>query len=232
MWQLMLASENLAFSIALTLMLMIAVLEGVAALFGVGMSSALEGFLPDSDMSAHAEVGQIDTDTALSRFLGWLRIGEVPLLMLLVVFLLCFGLSGLLLQAAVQSWAGILLSGWLAVPLALAGSLPCVRMLGGVLQAILPKDETSAVTEDSLLGRIAVITLGVARPGYPAEAKVKDQHGYMHYVQVEPDSEDTEFQQGTEVLLLSRQGVLFKGMANTNPHLSESDASRPDTTEM
>ena len=188
MWQLMLASENLAFSIALTLMLMIAVLEGVAALFGAGVSSALDGLLPDSDMSAHAEVGQIDTDTALSRFLGWLRIGEVPLLMLLVVFLLSFGLSGLLMQAAVQSWAGTLLSGWLAVPLAFAISMPCVRLLGGVLQVVLPKDETSAVTEDSLLGRIAVITLGVARAVYPAEAKVKDQHGYMNYVQVEPDS--------------------------------------------
>jgi hypothetical protein len=221
MWQLMLASENLAFSIALVLMLMIALLEGVAALCGAGISAALESLLPESDLSPHTEVGQIEADSALSRFLGWLRIGEVPLLMLLVIFLLCFGLVGLLLQGVIQNLLGTLLSGWLAVPLALFISLPGVRVTGGMLQQILPKDETSAVTEDSLLGRVAVITLGTARDNYPAEARVKDQHGYSHYVQVEPDNADAKFAQGSEVLLLSRQGAIYKGILNPNPHLSD-----------
>ncbi len=221
MLSLMLASENMAFSIALVLMLMIAVLEGVAALFGAGMSSALESLLPESDLSPHTEVGQIDADTALSRFLGWLRIGEVPLLMLLVIFLLSFGLLGLLLQALLHNLTGMLAPGWLAVPVVLALSLPLVRLGGGVLQAIMPRDETTAVTEDSLLGRIAVITLGTARAGYPAEARVRDQHGYSHYVQLEPDNTLDEFVRGTEVLLLSRQGAVYKGIVNPNPHLSE-----------
>ncbi|GAB60018.1 YqiJ family protein [Rheinheimera nanhaiensis] len=221
MFSLMLASENMAFSIALVLMLMIAVLEGVAALFGTGVSSALDSLLPESELSPHAEVGQIDSDTALSRFLGWLRIGEVPLLMLLVIFLLCFGLLGLLLQGVLHSVLGVLAPGWLAVPIVLLLSLPFVRFGGGVLQAIMPRDETSAVTEDSLIGRIAVITLGTARVGYPAEAKVRDQHGYSHYVQLEPDDAAAEFIQGNEVLLLSRQGAVYKAMLNPNPHLSE-----------
>lgn len=217
---LILASENMAFSIALALMLMIAVLEGVAALFGAGVSSALDSLLPDSDISPHTEVGQIDADTALSRFLGWLRIGEVPLLMLLVVFLLSFGLLGLLLQGAVQNTLGFLVPAWLAVPTVFMLSVPLVRLGGGVLQAIMPRDETSAVSEDSLLGRIAVITLGNARTGYPAEAKVRDQHGYSHYIQLEPDGPDDEFVQGDEVLLLSRQGSVYKAIFNPNPHLS------------
>lgn len=221
MLSLMLASENMAFSIALVLMLMIAVLEGVAALFGAGVSSALDSLMPDADISPHTEVGQIDADTALSRFLGWLRIGEVPLLMLLVVFLLSFGLLGLLLQGAVQNTLGSLAPAWLAVPVVFMLSLPLVRLGGGVLQAVMPRDETSAVSEDSLLGRIAVITLGTARAGYPAEAKVRDQHGYSHYIQLEPDSPEDEFWQGNEVLLLSRQGAVYKAILNPNPHLSE-----------
>lgn len=221
MLSLMLASENMAFSIALVLMLMIAVLEGVAALFGAGVSSALDSLMPDADISPHTEVGQIDADTALSRFLGWLRIGEVPLLMLLVVFLLSFGLLGLLLQGAIQNTLGSLAPAWLAVPVVFMLSLPLVRLGGGVLQAIMPRDETSAVSEDSLLGRIAVITLGTARVGYPAEAKVRDQHGYSHYIQLEPDSPEDEFCQGNEVLLLSRQGAVYKAILNPNPHLSE-----------
>lgn len=221
MLSLMLASENMAFSIALVLMLMIAVLEGVAALFGAGMSAALESLLPESDLNPHTEIGQIESDTALSRFLGWLRIGEVPILMLLVIFLLCFGLAGLLLQALLQSISGLLAPGYIAVPAALFLSMPLVRMGGGVLQLIMPKDETSAVSEDSLLGRVAVVTLGTARCGYPAEAKVRDQFGYSHYVQVEPEDEATEFGQGTEVLLLSRHSAVYKAIANPNPHLSE-----------
>jgi hypothetical protein len=226
MLSLMLASENLAFSIALVLMIMIAVLEGLAALLGAGMSSALESLLPESDLSPHTEVGQVDADTALSRFLGWLRIGEVPLLMLLVIFLFSFGLSGLLLQGWLQALTGWLAPGWLAVPLVFVASLPLVRLGGGVLQAVMPRDETTAVTEDSLLGRIAVITLGTARQNYPAEARVKDQHGYTHYLQLEPDAEGDEFLQGTEVLLLSRQGAVYKGIKNINPHLSDQDQSR------
>lgn len=226
MLSLMLASENLAFSIALVLMIMIAVLEGLAALLGAGMSSALESLLPESDLSPHTEVGQVDADTALSRFLGWLRIGEVPLLMLLVIFLFSFGLSGLLLQGLLQALTGWLAPGWLAVPLVFVASLPLVRLGGGVLQAVMPRDETTAVTEDSLLGRIAVITLGTARQNYPAEARVKDQHGYTHYLQLEPDAEGDEFLQGTEVLLLSRQGAVYKGIKNINPHLSDQDQSR------
>jgi hypothetical protein len=221
MLSLMLAGENMAFSIALVLMLMIAVLEGVAALFGAGMSSALESLLPESELNPHTEIGQIDSDTALSRFLGWLRIGEVPILMLLVIFLLCFGLVGLMLQALLHNFTGLLAPGWLAVPVTLLLSLPLVRWGGGVLQVIMPKDETSAVTEDSLLGRVAVVTLGVARCGYPAEAKVRDQFGYSHYVQVEPEADTTEFEQGTEVLLLSRHSAIYKAIANPNPHLSE-----------
>ncbi|MBV2130866.1 YqiJ family protein [Arsukibacterium indicum] len=226
MLSLALASENLVFSIALVLMLMIAVLEGVAALFGAGMSSALESLLPESELSPHTEVGAIEADSALSRFLGWLRIGEVPILMLLVIFLLSFGLAGLLLQGLLHSVTGSLAPGWLAVPVVFLLSLPVVRLGGGVLQAIMPKDETTAVTEDSLLGRIAVITLGTARLNYPAEARVKDQHGYSHYLQLEPDTEGDEFVQGTEVLLLSRQGAVYKGIRNANPHLSDQDPNR------
>lgn len=226
MLSLMLASENLLFSIALVLMLMIAVLEGVAALFGAGVSSALESLLPESELSPHTEVGSADADTALSRFLGWLRIGEVPLLMLLVVFLSAFGLLGLLLQGTLHSLTGSLAPGWLAVPMVFLLSLPLVRLGGGVLQAIMPQDETTAVSADSLLGRIAVITLGTARFQYPAEARVKDQHGYNHYLQLEPDAEGDEFEQGTEVLLLSRQGAVYKGIRNANPHLSDQDLNR------
>ena len=221
MLAMMLASENIAFSVALVLMLMIALLEGVGMLFGMGVSSLLESLLPEADFSPHAEVGQLDADSALSRFLGWLRIGQVPLLMLLMVFLLCFGLLGLIVQNIFYELSGWLAPSWLAVPLITLLSLPLVRLSGGLLQWAMPKDETTAVTPESLIGRIAIITLGTAADGYPAEAKVKDQHGYSHYIQLEPDDSSEVFEQGTAVLLLSRAGATYRGIRNSNPHLAE-----------
>jgi len=117
------------------------------------MSSSLDGLLPEVELSPHTEAGQLDADSALSRFFGWLRIGEVSLLMLLVVFLLSFGLLGLILQSLLHSLMGVMAPGWLAVPVVFILSLPAVRFGGGALQKIMPGDETTAVSSDSLLGR-------------------------------------------------------------------------------
>lgn len=223
MLQLLLASENLVFSIALLLMLLIGLLELVALLCGSSVSSSLDSLLPEVELSPHTEVGQLDADSALSRFFGWLRIGEVPLLMLLVVFLVSFGLLGLILQSLLQASFGLMAPAWIAVPVVLFLSLPAVRLGGGILQHLMPRDETTAVSSDSLLGRVAVITLGTARHQYAAEARVKDQHGYQHYVQVEPDNSEECFEQGSEVLLLTRQGAIYKAIRNDNPLLSETD---------
>lgn len=223
MLQLLLASENLLFSVALLLMLLIGLLELIAVLFGSSFSSSLESLLPEVEVSPHTEVGQLDADSALSRFFGWLRIGEVPLLMLLVLMLLSFGLLGLIMQSLLLSMLGFMVPAWLATPVVLFASLPMVRFSGGILHRLMPRDETTAVTSDSLLGRIAIITLGTARQSYAAEARVKDQHGYQHYIQVEPDNPEECFVQGTEVLLLTRQGAVYKAIKNANPHLSEAE---------
>lgn len=221
MLQLMLANQNLPFSIALALMVMIALLEGSAALFGSGISSAIDSLLPETDLNPHTEVSNPDADGALSRLLGWLRIGEVPILMLLIIWLLSFSLTGLLLQGFIQGLFGILLPSIVAVIIAFGISMPCVRFFGGLLQKIMPKDETSAVTSDSLLGRIAIVTQGIAKHNYAAEARVMDQHGYNHYIQLEPDQMQDEFSQGCEVLLLSRQGAVYRGIKNPNPYLAD-----------
>ena len=221
MLAMILASENIAFSAALLLMLMIALLEGVGMLFGLGISNLLESVLPETDFSPHAEVAQLDAQSALSRFLGWLRVGQVPLLMLLMVFLLCFGLLGLIVQNILHELSGWLAPGWIAAPLIMLLSLPLVRSCGGLLQWLMPKDETTAVSSESLIGRIATITLGTAAYGYPAEARVKDQHGYSHYIQLEPDDANHVFEQGTAILVLSREGAIYRGIRNPNPYLTE-----------
>lgn len=215
------AGENKIFLIALAVMLMIALLEGVASLLGAGLSGLLDSLIPEVD----ADVVDIDLDAtaphppALTRFLSWLRIGEVPVLMLLVVFLTAFGLIGLTMQSIVFGVAGVYLPQWIAAVPALFLSLPVVRVLGGLLAMILPKDETTAVYEASFVGRIATLTLGTAVRGSPAEAKLVDEHGQAHYVLVEPDAEGEAFERGTQVLITERRGAVFRAIRNTTAAL-------------
>ncbi|KAI1695020.1 hypothetical protein Ddc_21579 [Ditylenchus destructor] len=68
------------------------------------------------------------------------------------------GLFGGYLPAAIAGLA--------AVPAGLA----TVRGLGALIAHIIPQDETSAVSEQSLVGRVGVVVTGVARRGLAAQA--------------------------------------------------------------
>ena len=96
---------------------------------------------------------------------------------------------------------------------------PIVRILGGILGKVMPKDETEAVSETSFIGRVAVVTMGKASPGSPAEAKLKDKYGQSHYVMIEPDEADEVFENSTQVVLVSQQGAVFKAIRNKSDAL-------------
>jgi hypothetical protein len=216
------ADGNQPFTVALAVMLIIAVIEGVTSLLGAGLSELIDALLPDMDLDVDVDLDAAEgvaSGNSLSRLLGWLRIGQVPVLILLVVFLTAFGLIGLGIQSFSQGALGFLFPGWIASIPALFLSLPVVRVLGGGLAKIMPKDETDAVSEASFVGRVAVITLGNARRGYPAEARLKDEHGQLHYVMVEPDSDAEELEQGTTVLLVKQESSVFRAIRNTSDAL-------------
>ncbi|MGH8609539.1 MAG: YqiJ family protein [Gammaproteobacteria bacterium] len=154
--------------------------------------------------------------------LGWLHLGKVPFMILVIVFLTAFGLTGFATQMAARAW----LQHFLPLPLvsvsAFVVALPAVRLVGGALGKVLPQDETFAVSLEDLVGRIATVVTGTASLGIPAQARVRDVHGRSHYVLVEPDS-DTEFTPGTEVLLVRRlSGTRFQSIPNPKPGLLQS----------
>lgn len=217
------ASQNMPFTVALVVMLGIAILEGVTTILGAALSSLLDTLVPDIELGLDADMegAGAGSPDALTRLLGWLRVGKVPVLMILVIFLTAFGLLGLGIQSLAAASINILLPAWLAVVPALIISLPVVRILAGLLERVMPKDETEAVSEESFIGRIAMITLGAARVGNPAQAKVRDEHGLSHYIMLEPDVEGEEFQTGEELLLVRRDGTVFKAIRNSNSALSD-----------
>lgn len=147
----------------------------------------------------------------------------MPFTILLIIFLTAFGLAGFVVQILAKRWLGQ----FLPLPLVAASAgilaLPAVRVLGGALGRIIPKDETFAVSLDELVGRIATVVTGTARHGLPAQARVRDGLGRSHYVMVEPDQADGEFPAGSEVLLVRRTGgSRFHAIANPRPGLLQS----------
>ncbi len=213
-----LATENIPFSVALAVMLSIAALEGVGALMGLGLSTLLESLSPDVDLNVDGP--DIHSTTTFSHFMSWLRVGKVPLLILLVIFLTAFGLIGIILQKISLGMSGSLLPTWLAVVPAFLGALPCLRIFGNIAAKLIPQDETEAVSEGSFIGRIAIITLGTATTSSPAEARLKDEHQQSHYIMVKPDNEHEKFESGSLVLIVSKSGPVYHAITNPNKSLA------------
>ena len=152
MWNLINAPETEIFGIAIALMLMLGLLELLSLLAG-GLTDWLDNLLPDSLVEADLDGdlhGGIEGAGTLVRFLDWLYVGRVPLMMLLVVFLAVFGLAGYVLQAVCAGLFGGYLNAWPAAAAALFLALPLVRLTAGGLYKIMPKDETTAVSPETL----------------------------------------------------------------------------------
>lgn len=104
---------------------------------------------------------------------------------------------------------------------ALAGvaALPINGLAVRPVAAILPQDETSAVTLNSLIRRDAVIQTGAAKLGSPARSKVLDRFGHPHFVMVEPHDPTLELAEGETVLIVRRDGETFYVIRYESPLL-------------
>ena len=202
----LMASETWPFGASLAVMVSLSVIEGAGLLLASSPSHLLESLLPEPPDGADSP-------------LGWLHIGKVPLLVLLILFLGGFTVAGYALQAAFHNVSGALLPAWLAaIPACMAG-ISTVSGIGGLLAKIIPQDESSVVSEQSLIGRTGIVIQGIARDGLAAQAKIRDAHGRVHYVMVEPDLSDETFAEGSDILLVKKLGALFKCIRNPHPEI-------------
>lgn len=213
------------FTVALTIMAGLAVLEAVSLLFGAGLSGFLDDLLPDSldaDIDLDADVDMEHT-SVVSKAFGWLKINEVPGLVALILFLLCFGLTGLALQWAMSRTLGAPIGAGAAVVASLLLCLPVLRGAITVIGPVIPKDETDVVSQDSFVGEAATVVLGEARHGSPAQAKLFDQHGQAHYLMVEPEDADAVLSEGAEVILMRRQDTRYLARVVAHPKLEKEE---------
>lgn len=204
---------NAPFLVAIGVMLLIGAIEGLSLLVGTGLLHHVDTFF-----AAHL-------DPAADPFpgdgvLGWLHVGRTPVLVLIVLFLMSFAIAGLVLQWALVEAIGHPLPPLIASLIAAACAVPVVRVLGGKIARHAPRDETSAVSEESFIGRIARLTAESAGAGSPGQAKLTDEHGRTHYLLVEPDDREVRFARGDALLVVSRaSGSIFRAIRNPRPDL-------------
>jgi 4-amino-4-deoxy-L-arabinose transferase-like glycosyltransferase len=200
---LFLAPDTLPFAVALALMLCLGVLEGVSLMASFSVSHLIDSLVPES----------VEADSPL----GWLHIGKTPLLVLLILFLMGFSISGFVIQGIARGASGHMLPPLLAAAPALGVGIAAVKVMGGLVGRLIPRDETFAVSAEQLVGRTGVVMRGVARSGMAAEARVRDAHGGAHYLMVEPDVADEILEEGADILLVRKAGVAWRVIRNPHP---------------
>jgi membrane protein implicated in regulation of membrane protease activity len=198
-----LTDAYLPFTTSFALMCGIGLVEAV----GLGLGS----LDLDMDHDVHTEID--------STMLSWLGLAnEMPILIWLTSLLACYTVGGF----AIQQGAEALLSGPLEWPVAAASAAPAALFLNffaaNGLHRVLPKTETTVILTESLLGRRGTLIGCDAAPGLAARAKIVDQHGQAHYVTVLPH-EDRTIPEGSEVLLVRREGDVFYAITDDAPAL-------------
>lgn len=155
-----------------------------------------------ADLDADAPGSAPATPGGLGTLAAWLGFGRMPALIWLASVCLSFSLSGLILQNLASGIFGTLLPAWLAALPCAALAVGFTRQFGALFARLLPRVETEALSERHLGRRTGIVTQGTAARGRPAEVRVTDRFGNIHYLRAEPLRDDVLIPQGTEVMVL------------------------------
>jgi hypothetical protein len=206
MWDLIFDWANAPFLAALVLAPALAAAE----LLGAGRRLVPE-------MDGERSGGDSGRAAAAARsLLKWLNPGGLRSSVMLLVFLVSFGVIGLIGQQITLDGSGRYASLLIATPLTLAVALPVTRLFGRALAYLLPEDAATPAGDDALVGRVAVIVAGAASPGAAAQARVESPEGGERDLMVEPDAADEMFAEGEAVRLVRRAGATFFAVREPN----------------
>ena len=122
-------------------------------------------------------------------------------LLIFIFLLLNFSVAGYFIQFAIfAKQHAFVASYYIIIPALIIAVFFTVFMIHCLDQVIKPK---TAKQNISLIGRLATISSGHARPGFSAQARIRDQFGRLHYIQVEPEFGELEFQ--TQIIIVRKK---------------------------
>lgn len=186
------------FTVAGAIVALIALLEVIGLVLGIGLFEVIDDLIPDPDTDGGVGV------------LAWLGVGEAPFMVVLVVLLAFFSIFGTGLQSLSVGVAGTTLPGVIAMIAALTCALPVSAWSARRLARLIPNVESSGVERDEFVGCIGEIVQGRASHDRAAEARVDDHNGYSHWLRVCAEPGET-IGAGEPIRIVGRaeSGVVF-----------------------
>lgn len=150
------------------------------------------------------------------------RLIDTPLLqvkfsrVLILVFLLMnFSFAGYFFQLCIYSQElAFAPAYYIVLPALILAVFFTVFMIHCLDQVIKPIRVTDP--EINLVGRLATISSGNARPGFSAQACVRDENGHLHYVQIEPEFGELEFQSQIILIRCKKHHFVAKKIVKSN----------------
>lgn len=179
-WELFWSAALLPYHISVITILVFIVFETIGSYLGYRPSGIIRSFFPK--WLRQAKVFKVQ----FSRFI------------VLCFFLINFSFAGYLFQLSRYALSHEFFSSWVIIPALLLAWFFTLFMIHCLDQVMLPRQKPIHV---KLVGRLATITSGHARPGFSAQASVRDYAGRLHYIQVESEYGELELQ--SQVILIN-----------------------------
>lgn len=205
------------FAIAALILVGLVVIELIAMLSGISVSSLVDDGLPH-----HGDHGP------LGAWMSWLNAGGVPLLVLIMIWLASFAIAGFAIQGIVRSVFSEL-PAIVASLGALVLAVPTTRTLSRWTAKIFPSEETSIVSQADFIGLTGTVVLGPLDQGKPGRVRVRDVHGNVHVLRTKA-AEPHVIAQGASALIVDGANGLFEAIP-APAELGEVHSSRPEATQ-
>jgi len=194
----LLAPDVRPFAVAAAIMMALGGIELVAMLIGFSIG----------EMFGKEVAVDVDSGDWLGGLFLWVNAGRLPLLILIVLALGVFAIAGFFLQGIAHG-AGFSIPPLIASLVAVAASLPAIRVTSRGIARIIPRDETYVVDDDDFVGHIAEVSVGPLDQGLPGRVRLKDIHGNWHSLVTRAGPDSAPLAVGASVLLVDRDKKSF-----------------------
>ena len=189
-----------------------AVAAGImVALGGIELLATLVGFSIGELFGKEVAV-EADSGNGLGGLFLWINAGRLPLLVLIILALGVFAITGFFLQGLAHG-AGLSIPVPIAAIAAAGFSLPVIRLTSRGIARIIPRDETYAVDQADFIGHVAEVSVGPLDQGLPGRVRLKDVFGNWHTVSARASHDSPNLAVGVSVLLVDRDSRGFIAIA-------------------
>jgi hypothetical protein len=211
----LLAPDVRPFAISAAIMVTLGGIELLTMIVGFSISELI-----GKDLALETE-----SHSAIGGLFLWINAGRLPLLILMILALGVFAISGFLLQAIAHS-VGTAVPVTLAALAAMAISLPAIRFTSRGIARIIPRDETYVVDEADFVGHVGEVSIGPLDQGLPGKVRLKDVFGNWHSVAARASPDSTPLPVGASVLLVDRDAKSFIAISAPADLITQQQTSR------